>query len=79
MFSGGNLALRVALDAIQKGKRAPLCVGLLSPWIDLTCSGDSYFSLVGLDPTLDVKHFLEPASKAYTGTFSLAKHCLWWI
>jgi len=40
-------------------------VGLLSPWIDLTHSGDSHVTLEGLDPTLSVKHFLEPASRAY--------------
>lgn len=42
-------------------------VALLSPWIDLTHSGDSHATLAGLDPTLSVEHFLQPASMAYAG------------
>lgn len=72
--AGGNLALTVALAAVSAAEamalqlqQVPAAVVLLSPWIDLTHSGDSHLTLAGLDPTLSVKHFLEPASLAYAG------------
>tara|TARA_R110002050_G_scaffold143889_2_gene269292 strand:- start:9 stop:1253 length:1245 start_codon:yes stop_codon:yes gene_type:complete len=49
--------------------RVPLAVALLSPWIDLTHSGQSHRQLQ-LDPTLSVKHFLDPAAQAYSGAYS---------
>merc|ERR1712061_153636 len=44
-----------------------MALALLSPWADLTHSGDSHTTLAGLDPTLSTEHFLEPASLAYAG------------
>lgn len=70
--AGGNLALGLTLKVVSFGDVVhPIAVGLLSPWIDLTHSGDSHLTLFGLDPTLSVKHFLEPASLAYAGQRSL--------
>lgn len=65
--AGGNLALRLLQHAASNGLTLPRAVALLSPWVDLTHSGDSHVTLAGLDPTLSVKHFLEPASRAYAG------------
>eukprot|EP01129_Flabellula_baltica_P015537 TRINITY_DN7953_c0_g1_i1.p1 TRINITY_DN7953_c0_g1~~TRINITY_DN7953_c0_g1_i1.p1 ORF type:complete len:305 (-),score=76.09 TRINITY_DN7953_c0_g1_i1:17-931(-) len=64
--AGGNLALRLVLDVIEKGAEGPKVVALMSPWIDLTHSGESH-QVENLDPTLSVPHFLLPASLAYAG------------
>merc|ERR1711924_471691 len=53
-------------DLLASGRSPPIAVALLSPWIDLTHSGDSHI-ISNLDPTLSVKHFLEPSSLAYAG------------
>jgi len=66
--AGGNLALGLLLDIAAAGLVLPKAVALLSPYIDLTFSGDSHCTLEGLDPTLSVKYFLEPASYAYAGS-----------
>eukprot|EP01130_Rhizamoeba_saxonica_P017433 TRINITY_DN8449_c0_g1_i1.p1 TRINITY_DN8449_c0_g1~~TRINITY_DN8449_c0_g1_i1.p1 ORF type:complete len:315 (+),score=53.36 TRINITY_DN8449_c0_g1_i1:44-988(+) len=66
--AGGNLALGLVLDLYDEGLILPLAVGLLSPWIDLTHSGESH-QCVDLDPTLSVEHFLTPASIAYAGNY----------
>ena len=65
--AGGNLALGLVQSAKAAGLPLPASVGLLSPWIDLTHSGDSHVTLAGKDPTLSVEHFLEPAAMAYAG------------
>eukprot|EP01062_Namystynia_karyoxenos_P038067 TRINITY_DN27672_c0_g1_i2.p2 TRINITY_DN27672_c0_g1~~TRINITY_DN27672_c0_g1_i2.p2 ORF type:complete len:384 (+),score=93.49 TRINITY_DN27672_c0_g1_i2:67-1152(+) len=67
--AGGNLALRLVLDVLAAPGEAgpPLAVGLLSPWVDLTHSGESHHAPAGTDPTLSVPHFLAPASAAYAG------------
>jgi len=70
--AGGNLALGVVLRGEAAGLSPPKAVALLSPWADLSHSGDSHAILTDLDPTLSVKHFLEPASLAYAGGRFLA-------
>lgn len=66
--AGGNLALGLVLDIANAGDLPlPPAVALFSPWIDLTHKGDSHTTLLGLDPTLSVNHFLTPASEAYAG------------
>jgi epsilon-lactone hydrolase len=71
--AGGNLALQVALHALDDDTLAsPLALVLMSPWIDLTHGGDSHTTSKGLDPTLSVEHFLEPAARAYAGGTDLA-------
>jgi epsilon-lactone hydrolase len=72
--AGGNLALGLVLHVCNSGEQysSPLAVALLSPWIDLTHSGDSHTTLQGLDPTLSVQHFLNPASLAYAGKLPLS-------
>lgn len=64
--AGGNLALSLALKQVKL-----VCCCLLSPWIDLSHSGDSHITLAKQDPTLSVKHFLHPAALAYAGERSL--------
>jgi len=71
--AGGNLALALMLEiaSMESKLNPPIAMALLSPWADLTHSGDSHLTLANLDPTLSIKHFLEPASLAYAGS-----HCV---
>ncbi|SLN65982.1 Monoterpene epsilon-lactone hydrolase [Roseovarius albus] len=50
--AGGNLALSLMLNAKDVGLPLPRVSGLLSPWCDLTNSGDSLTANDGVDPTL---------------------------
>lgn len=50
--AGGNLALSLMLKAKDVGLPLPRASGLLSPWCDLTNSGDSLTANDGVDPTL---------------------------
>ena len=66
--AGGHLALRLLLDVLgDRELAAPEAVALLSPWADLSHSGDSHVVCQNLDPTLSVEHFLHPATCAYMG------------
>lgn len=50
--AGGNLAAAVLLRAREEGLPMPAGLVLLTPEVDLTESGDSFETLVGLDPVL---------------------------
>lgn len=50
--AGANLSLAAAAALRNSGDAMPGCLGLLSPWVDLTCSGDTYRSLAAADPVL---------------------------
>jgi acetyl esterase/lipase len=50
--AGGNLALALALHAVEAGLPSPAALVLLSPWTDLTLSGDSFVANGLLDPFL---------------------------
>ena len=64
--AGANLSLAAAIALRDSGAALPARLGLLSPWVDLTCSGDTYRTLASADPVLGV---LDPASfaAAYAG------------
>jgi monoterpene epsilon-lactone hydrolase len=47
--AGGNLALALALVLRERNKPAPALVVGLSPWVDITCSGDSMVTKEGID------------------------------
>eukprot|EP00339_Tiarina_fusa_P001844 CAMPEP_0117034566 /NCGR_PEP_ID=MMETSP0472-20121206/24600_1 /TAXON_ID=693140 ORGANISM="Tiarina fusus, Strain LIS" /NCGR_SAMPLE_ID=MMETSP0472 /ASSEMBLY_ACC=CAM_ASM_000603 /LENGTH=309 /DNA_ID=CAMNT_0004743771 /DNA_START=21 /DNA_END=950 /DNA_ORIENTATION=- len=64
--AGGNLAVGLVLRILKEKIQSPLAVGLLSPWIDLSHSGESH-KIKNLDPTLSVEHFLVQAGAAYMG------------
>jgi monoterpene epsilon-lactone hydrolase len=49
---GGNLAAAMVLRARDEGLALPAALVLLTPEIDLTESGDSFDTLLGLDPVL---------------------------
>jgi len=50
--AGGNVALALMLRAQTLGLRLPSALALLSPWCDLSNSGDSLTANQGRDPTL---------------------------
>ena len=50
--AGACLALAAAVSLRDAGAAVPGRLGLLSPWVDLTCSGDTYRTLAHADPVL---------------------------
>lgn len=51
--AGGNLALVLCLKLKAAGRMLPRGLVLMSPWTDLTSSGESFESKAELDPVLD--------------------------
>lgn len=51
--AGGNLALSLALRLKSDGRLLPRGIVLLSPWTDLTSSGESFRTKAEEDPVLD--------------------------
>ena len=70
--AGGNLSLALIGAAAARGLDLPAAVALLSPWCDLTHSGDTIRTLDGIDPTLDLDHLLSHMARAYAGGRPLA-------
>lgn len=64
--AGGNLALELALKLREQGRGMPAALALMSPWTDLTQSGESYRELRAQDATLDAEELLRSAI-AYAG------------
>ena len=65
--AGGNLALAVTLRARDQGYDLPAAVALMSPWCDLSPSGESQQQRSGFDPTLDYTCHLQAPAAAYAG------------
>lgn len=66
--AGGGLAVAAAVALQDAGIQVPGRLGLLSPWVDLTCSGDTYQTLAHVDP--DFPNVADPPNwaAAYAGT-----------
>jgi acetyl esterase/lipase len=47
--AGGNLALRLMLDLRDRGEALPAGAVLLSPWLDLRCTADSFETNAAVD------------------------------
>ena len=62
--AGGNLALSLTLKLKQENRMLPRGLVLLSPWTDLTSSGESFESRAELDPVLD-KAYIDRMVLAY--------------
>lgn len=62
--AGGNLALVLLLSLKEQGRKLPAGVVLLSPWTDLTSSGDSFRTKAEVDPVLTVE-YIERMIEAY--------------
>ena len=59
--AGGNLALALALYLRDAGEELPGAIALLSPWVDLKQTGESYASLADVDATLDGEELMKDA------------------
>jgi epsilon-lactone hydrolase len=69
--AGGNLALVTAIALREAGDPLPAGLLLMSPWVDLTLSGDSIAANDGKDALLRRKH-LRPHVDAFTGSLDPA-------
>jgi monoterpene epsilon-lactone hydrolase len=65
--AGANLALSLLGALGSQGISMPGALALLSPWCDLTHSGDTILTLDGIDPSLDYTHHLQHMARAYAG------------
>lgn len=65
--AGANLVLALIGVLAARGLAMPAALALLSPWCDLTHSGDTIRTLNGIDPTLDLDHHLQHMARAYAG------------
>ena len=65
--AGGNLALALMLRLRREGKPLPGAVALLSPWVDLAQTGESYQTLKNVDATLNADELMASAI-SFAGT-----------
>ena len=64
--AGGNLALSLTLKLKQEGRLLPRGLVLMSPWTDLTSSGDSFLEKAEMDPVLN-STYIGRMVEAYAG------------
>ena len=62
--AGGNLALALTLLLKREGRILPRGLVLMSPWTDLTSSGESFQEKAEVDPVLD-RDYIDRMVKAY--------------
>ena len=62
--AGGNLALSLILKLMEEGRLLPRGLVLMSPWTDLTSSGESFETKAELDPVLS-REYIDRMVKAY--------------
>jgi len=65
--AGGGLALATLLAFRDAGERLPAAAVLLSPWTDLTCSGDSYVTRAESDPLFTRETLIHLAGQYLAG------------
>jgi len=63
--AGGGLTIAVAVALRDAGVALPARLAVLSPWVDLTCSGDSYRTLVNVDPVFSDPEIPPALAHAY--------------
>ena len=64
--AGGGLVTGSILKMRDQGLELPAALVLWSPWLDLTETGDSYFTLKYADPYLSYDSFLKNTARAYS-------------
>lgn len=65
--AGGGLVMSAVLKLRDDGLPMPAVVGLLSPWADVSKTGDSMSVASGRDPLIDYDKNLASAAKLYAG------------
>ncbi len=64
--AGGGLTLALTLKIRELGLPMPYCLVTLSPWVDLSCTAESFISRAEIDPCLDRDALLKSA-QFYSG------------
>jgi len=64
--AGGNLALALTLTLLKEKRGLPAGLVLMSPWTDMTASGESYGTKAAVDPILDME-YMDIIVSAYAG------------
>ena len=64
--AGGNLALVLTLMLRRQNRLLPRALILMSPWTDMTASGQSYADRADLDPMITMK-YIQAVRQAYAG------------
>ncbi|MCM1027673.1 MAG: alpha/beta hydrolase [Roseburia sp.] len=62
--AGGNLALALSLKLKAEGRLLPRGILLMSPWTDLTSSGESFLAKAEVDPVLN-REYIQRMIDAY--------------
>lgn len=73
--AGGNLALVLCLKLRGAGRALPGALLLMSPWTDMTCSGESLTGRADLDPVL-TPEYIRAVREAYAGGLDPAQPLL---
>lgn len=68
--AGGNLALVLLHRLKAAGRQLPHRLVLMSPWTDMTASGESYTQRAQADPTITME-YIRAVRTAYAGTSDL--------
>jgi len=63
--AGGGLASGSVLKMRDQGKQMPSAIVLMSPWSDITETGDTYTTLKDAEPTYTYETVLAPSADAY--------------
>lgn len=71
--AGGNLALALTMRLRNMGEKLPGALALLSPWVDLAQTGESYRTLKDVDATLNTEELLQSAIAFAGGEENLKK------
>lgn len=64
--AGGNMALVLCLKLRAEGRMLPGALLLMSPWTDMTCSGESLTERADIDPVL-TPEYIYAVREAYAG------------
>jgi acetyl esterase/lipase len=70
--AGGNLVLALLLALAGEGAPMPACAVLLSPWTDLSASGESYRTRAASDP-IHQRPMIQAMARNYLGATGDAK------
>jgi len=69
--AGGGLAISTVLNLRDRGMGMPAAVALLSPWADLSYTGDSMHTLESTDPSLHYDPLLKNSAEAFADGLDL--------
>ena len=73
--AGGNMALVLCLRLRAEGRMLPGALLLMSPWTDMTCSGESLTERADIDPVL-TPEYIYAVREAYAGSLDPAQPAL---